>query len=105
MQAVRDNPLYSAVGYGNWGVSTVVRAVILDVVGELDGLVNLYNAPAMQDIFATAGLRFHAGPVRLGVAARLPITSNPSSIYAQSFGTAFGNVSKVNLLLQGFMTF
>ncbi len=105
MQAVRDNPLYTSVGYGNWGASMVIRAVILDLVGEIDGLVNLYNAPAMQDILATAGVRLHAGPVRLGAAARMPITSNPSSIYAQSFGTAFGNVAKVNILVQAFMTF
>lgn len=105
MQRARDNPLYSSVGYGNWGLSTVIRAVILDIVGELDGLVDLYNAPAMTDILATAGLRFHFGPVRLGLAARMPITSNPTSFYAQSFGTAFGSVSKVNVLLQGFMTF
>jgi hypothetical protein len=104
MFAVRDNPLYSTVMYGNWGVSSVIRAVILDLVAEVDGLVNLYNAPGMQDIFATAGMRFHAGPVRFGAAARLPITSNPSSIYAQSFGQ-LGNVAKVNFLLQGFMTF
>ncbi len=105
MQAVRDNPLYSSVGYANWGASMVIRAVILDLVGEIDGLVNLYNAPAMQDILATAGIRLHAGPVRLGMAARMPITSNPSSLYAQSFGTAFGNVAKINVLLQAFMTF
>ncbi len=104
MFAVRDNPLYSTVVYANWGVSSVIRAVILDLVAEVDGLVNLYNAPGMQDIFATAGARFHAGPVRFGAAARMPITSNPSSIYAQSFGQ-LGNVAKVNFLLQGFMTF
>lgn len=105
MFAVRDNPLYSTVIYGNWGVSSVIRAVIMDFVAEIDGLIDFHNAPGMQDIFATAGARFHAGPVRFGAAVRVPITTNPSSIYAQSFGTAFGNVAKVNVLLQGFMTF
>lgn len=105
MEAVRGNPFYSHVGYLNWGASAVVRAVVVDVVAELDGLVNLYNAPGMADILATAGLRFHLGPVRLGMAARMPITSNPSSIYAQSFGTSFSTISKINVMMQGFMTF
>ena len=104
MQAVRDNPLNTSVGYGNWGASAVLRAVFIDFVAELDGLVNLYNAPGMTDILATAGARGHLGPVRLGVAARMPITSNPNSLYAQSFGT-LGNIAKVNILVQGFMTF
>ena len=105
MEAVRDNPFYSHVGYLNWGASAVLRAVVLDVVGELDGLVNLYNAPGMTDILATGGLRFHLGPVRLGVAARMPITNNPASIYAQSFGTSYASLAKINVMLQGFMSF
>ena len=101
MQAVKDNPLYSTVGYMNWGGSAVLHLWILDLVGEFDGLVDLYNAPAMKDMLVTVGGRLHAGPVRLGLGARMPITSQASSLYARSLGTEFSNISKVNVLMQG----
>jgi len=104
MQAVRDNPLYSSVGYLNWGGSAVLHLWIVELVGEFDGLVDLYNAPAMKDMLVTVGGRLHAGPVRLGLGARMPITSQSSSLYARSLGTEFSNISKVNILLQGFFT-
>jgi hypothetical protein len=105
MQAMRGNPLHSAVGYLNWGASAVVRAVVVDLVGELDGLVELYNAPAMNDIYGTAGARLNVGPVRLGLGARMPLTSRSTSAVDQSFGVSFANIAKLNVMLQGILTF
>ncbi len=105
MQAVRDNPFYSSVDYLNWGASGVLHLVILDFVGEIDGLTQVHNAPAMRDILGTVGLRIHVGPVRMGVGARMPLTQTQSSLYAQSLGSTFANVAKVNVLLQGILSF
>jgi hypothetical protein len=105
MAAVRGTPQHSSVGYLNWGASAVLRALVVDIVGELDGLVELYNAPAMNDIYGTAGLRLNVGPVRLGLGARMPLTSRTTSAVDQSFGVSFANISKLNLMLQGIVTF
>lgn len=105
MQAMRGNPQYSKVGYLNWGASTVIRAFIFDLVGELDGLVEMYNAPAMNDIYGTFGGRLNVGPVRLGLGARMPLTTHKSAANDQSFGVSFANIAKLNVLLQGILTF
>ncbi len=105
MQALRDKPLYTSVGYFNWAASLVARVWIVDLVGELDGLVEAYNAPAMNDIYATLGGRLSIGPVRLGVGARMPVTTHQASLNDQSFGVSFANVAKLNVLVQGILSF
>ena len=105
MQAVRDNPLYSSVGYLNWAASLVARAWVVDLVGELDGLVELYNAPAMNDIYATLGGRLSIGPVRLGLGVRMPVTTHQAAANDQSFGVSFANVAKLNVMAQGILSF
>ena len=105
MLAVRGNPAFDNVGYLNWAASLVTRAWLVDLVAEFDGLKEAYNAPAMNDIFATLGGRLSLGPVRLGMAARMPITTPSATASERSFGVSFANVAKFNLLLQGFLTF
>jgi len=105
MQALRGDPKFSTVGYLNWGASLVIRAWFVDVVSELDGLAEAYNAPAMNDIYATFGARLNVGPVRLGMGARMPVTTPTAAANEQSFGVSFANVSKLNVLLQGILTF
>ncbi len=105
MQAMRGNPQFSKVGYLNWGASAIIRAWVVDMVGELDGLVEVYNAPAMNDIYGTFGARLNVGPVRLGMGARMPITTHSPSANDQSFGISFANVTKLNVLLQAILTF
>lgn len=105
MQAMRGNPIFSSVDYLNWGASTVIHLWVLDLVAELDGLVNVNNAPAMQDILATAGLRGVLGAFRGGLAVRMPITKQSSALYAESLGTGFSNIARVNVLLQGILSF
>ncbi len=105
MLALRGNPAFDNVGYLNWAASLVTRAWIVDLVAEFDGLKEVYNAPAMNDIFATLGGRVGLGPVRLGLGARLPITTPSATASERSFGVSFANFAKFNILLQGFLTF
>lgn len=105
MQAVRGKPAYDQVGYLGWGVSTILRIVVFDFVAELDGLKEVYDAPAMNDIYLTLGGRLNVGPVRMGLGARMPITKHDGAANAQSLGVGMANVASVNFLLQGILTF
>lgn len=105
MQALRGSPTFDKVGYLGWGASLIGRIVIFDLVAELDGLKELYDAPAMNDIYLTLGGRLNVGPVRMGLGARMPITQHDASANQQSLGVGMANVASVNILLQGILTF
>ncbi len=105
MQAVRGSPVYDQVGYLGWGVSAILRVVVFDFVAELDGLKEIYDAPAMNDIYLTLGGRLNVGPVRLGLGARMPISNHDDAANAHSLGVGMANVASVNFLLQGILTF
>lgn len=99
MLGVRNDPIAGDMAYANVGAGAVIDLVILALTLEIDGLLNIDNAPAMDNVwFATAGLRFDAGPLMLGAAAQIPLKTADDGAYG-SYGPNFGEPGNINALL------
>lgn len=107
MRAVRDkdgDTLRKAVkdlSYLNVGAGVLVDAGMVGISLEIDGLKNIDNAPAMDDvILATAGVRSYLGPVQLGAGVQVPLSRQKSGAGSMG-GVNLGEPADVNVLVTG----
>jgi hypothetical protein len=97
-QGDRDKP---DISYLNYGGGLLADFGFVGLSLELDGLMNISNAAAMDNVFlATAGLRSYLGPVQVGAGVQLPLVQD-----ANTSGASLGKPADFNVLVNAQVKF
>jgi hypothetical protein len=100
MFGVKGDPVHDQVQYLQWGGSFSVTAIPFTILSaEISGLTGIENADAYNSIFLTAGLRFVARIVDIGLGAQIPLVKAESSDLAAFSNLAFGGPADINVIL------
>jgi hypothetical protein len=106
MIGVKGSPANDNVQFLHWGTSLTITAIPYVAIScEITGLVPALHATSVDSIFATAGLRFVASWMDLGLAFQMPLTDRASGATSSATGVSFGNPSSYNAFLTALFGF
>jgi len=77
----------------------------VSLIGQLEGVEGIHNAPAFRSLFVVAGLQFNLWYVRLGVAAQVPILDRAKEDLGTYSGLDVGGLAKYTILARAAATF
>jgi hypothetical protein len=102
MIAARGDPAISYPVYLQYGLGvSLVPIPFLIITGELNGVADVKDAPAMNGKFLTGGIKLNFIVMRLGVAVQVPLSQQGQDEFAKFGGMSFGSPSKINVIMNG----